>query len=497
MKFTKNAFLFLLLGAPPVFLVPSFGRPLSSSSSTLHQQADDDDLHGAVSAARPAPQIALGEKHSCAIDNLKSLKCWGSNKYGQLGDGTNNDKSLPTIISLGDDGSHATQISLGGFDTCAIDNLKKLKCWGSGYSNMPTPISLGGDDATYATHIALGYLHSCVIDSLKNLKCWGWNREGQLGDGTNEDKSLPTIISLGDDGTYATQISLGTEHTCAIDNLNNLKCWGLNYFGQVGDGSHRNSKLSPTIISLGDDGSHATQIALGGYHTCAIDNIKNLKCWGYNRMGQIGDGSHSSSLLLPTIISLGREIETYPAQIALGSAHSCAIDNLKNLKCWGWNVFGQLGDGTEGWHNMKRKPTTISLDDGGNTSIDMKYATQISTGKHHTCTIDNINDIMCWGWNGRGQLGDGTTIDKTTPTVISSGGDGGGTDTACGCSTCTSSVLNRDANGKKVGDRIDWLKSNRGLSEKRACKRICNKKFPNVCGECNPNSCGTTSIMEE
>lgn len=270
--------------------------------------------------------------HSCAIDNINNLLCWGGNAYGQLGDGTNKSKHLPTTIPLGNDGTFATQISLGSLHSCAIDNLNNLLCWGANfygqvgggssntterYTNIPTVISLGDDG--YATQISLGGHHSCAIDSNNNLKCWGDNFYGQLGDGTIENKNIPTTVPLNIGGMVLTQISLGFSHSCVLDNFSNLRCWGWNYVGQLGDAKKKADQLfeitkgeyrtTPTLISLGDDG-YATQISLGGSQSCAIDNKSKIKCWG-NRSFSRGYRKK------PTRVDLKRGIPTY-AKVSIG-----------------------------------------------------------------------------------------------------------------------------------------------------------------------------------
>ena len=383
--------------------------PIFGSSSSYNEDDHHDILHGV-----PLRQSSLGNHDSCAIDNLNNLKCWGD-IYGV---------SKPTLISLdSEDATYATQISLGGYHACAIDNLNNLKCWGSNYhgqigdgttvdKSTPTLISLHAEDAIYVTQIELGGAHSCAIDNLNGLRCWGENFYGQLGDGTYRNKKSATnIISLGDDETsYATHIALGRRHTCAINNFNSLLCWGGNLFGQLGDGTLVD-KIVPTTISIDDnETNYATQIALGQFHTCAIDNFNNLKCWGQNFFGQIGDGTNLNMRVMPTTISLGDDEATYPTKIALGGDHTCAIDNLNNLKCWGKNWYGEVGDGT---NDLKDSPTNILL--GDDETAD---ATHIALGRFHTCAIKDSNMIFCWGQNKHGEIGDGTDVDKYEPTLI-------------------------------------------------------------------------------
>eukprot|EP00551_Chaetoceros_affinis_P006769 CAMPEP_0203676422 /NCGR_PEP_ID=MMETSP0090-20130426/24478_1 /ASSEMBLY_ACC=CAM_ASM_001088 /TAXON_ID=426623 /ORGANISM="Chaetoceros affinis, Strain CCMP159" /LENGTH=443 /DNA_ID=CAMNT_0050542961 /DNA_START=40 /DNA_END=1371 /DNA_ORIENTATION=+ len=417
MKFTNKVFLVLLL--EKVLIPPSCGVSLSDNF-------DDFGINHAVVDTTFATQLSGGGGHSCVVDNDNNLKCWGYNKYGQLGDGTTVCKNTPTLIALGTSvATNATQIALGGMHSCAIDNLNKLLCWGANRAgqlgdgtnenkNVPTVISLG-HDSTYATQIALGGSHSCSIDSLGNLLCWGSNAYGQLGDGTGHSKNIPTIIPLGGDATYIdtypTQIALGNMHSCAIDNLNSLLCWGDNWYGQLGDGTYDERKV-PTVISLGDnaDATFATKIALGADHSCTINNKNSLKCWGDNMAGQLGDGTYDENRNTPTTIYLGDDDTTYATHIALGNIHSCAIDNLNELQCWGNNFFGQLGDGT---NNSTNTPTIISV---GDNPASLRV---LGLGDNHSCIIDDLNNLLCWGSNYEGQLGDGTNDSKNTPTSIS------------------------------------------------------------------------------
>jgi len=303
-------------------------------------------------------RIALGYSSSCAIDALNVLQCWGDNFYGQLGLGDTSDCNAPKIVTVGTASNQIVEVALGDSHTCAIDASNGLYCWGSnsegqlgigsftGSSPNPTPIlvSLGGG-ASYAVHLALGGSHTCVIDNTNDLWCFGGNSWGQLGLGDNTWHNTPTIVPslspITGSSSFAVQIACGADHTCVVDNFNNLKCWGWNRFGQLGDGT-TTDRPTPTTISLGTDSSYAKQIALGPYQTCAIDTSNQVKCWGWNNYGQLGDDSRINRYT-PTIISLGA---SFAVQISLGLWHTCAYDNLGFLKCWGWNIAGQLGDGT-------------------------------------------------------------------------------------------------------------------------------------------------------
>jgi len=387
-----------------------------------------------VTATRGATQISSGRAHTCAIDDKRNLQCWGSNAYGQLGDGSTISKNTPTIISLGEGegegGRYATQIAAGDTHSCAIDDKNNLKCWGKHFYGKPDS---NGDDSyyhrsspslidlndsqAYATQIAVGSEHSCVIDNFSFIRCWGSNRYGQLGDGKRYDLSSSPVFSPWytiDGMDAATQISLGRDHSCAIDIFNNLKCWGKNSSGQLGDGTQED-RSTPTSVDLRNFinvATYATQIALGGDHSCAIDARNGLLCWGN---GYYGSYYHSELYfhynLKPTTIPLDPNVHGFAAQIAVGDEHSCVITLENGARCWGSNLFGQLGDG--GFLSKINVPKSHIKRDYISWNI-----TQISLGGEHSCTIDAVNQIRCWGDNAAGQLGDGSYQEKNSPTIV-------------------------------------------------------------------------------
>ena len=327
-----------------------------------------------LGAGEKAKSINAGTDHTCAIMDDDSLKCWGLNDEGQLGDGTTVDKNTPSLIDLEPDDSQ---------------------------SSGPAKAVTGGNK------------HTCAILDDDSLKCWGENDSGQLGDGTTDDKDIPTPVDLGT-GKTAVAVSAGWAHTCAILNDNTLKCWGRNNYGQLGDGT-TDEKDTPNLIDLEPDdpqsSGSAKAVSAGGLHTCAILNDDTLKCWGDSRYGQLGIGTASSDTCVvsgsnrnckktPTKINLGQN--EIPKAIRLGDSKSCLLFNNNALKCWGDNTYYQV-DGTA-W--QRSAPTSVNL--GTN-----KTAAAVNSGYYHTCAILNDDTLRCWGRNDYGQLGDGTTQTKT------------------------------------------------------------------------------------
>jgi alpha-tubulin suppressor-like RCC1 family protein len=188
------------------------------------------------------------------------------------------------------------------------------------------------------------------------------------------------------------------DHTCALTSAGGVKCWGANEAGQLGNNDYVHSAVPVNVLSL-DRGVLA--IGTGDEFTCALTNVGNVKCWGYNSNGQLGNPAFPDGSPVPVdVIGLGREV----VALSVGGHHACAITNHGGVKCWGWNGDGQLGDGT----------TT----DGATPTDVVGLASGViglATGSNHTCALSAHGGIKCWGWNGFGVFGDGTNSSSLTP----------------------------------------------------------------------------------
>jgi alpha-tubulin suppressor-like RCC1 family protein len=360
--------------------------------------------------------MSTGRYHTCAILDDGSVNCWGHNAYDQLGDGTTNSRYTPgPTSSLGTDRT-AVAIAPGEYHTCAILDDGSVSCWGYNMygqlgdgtttnRNTPTLTSSLGTDRT-AVAIAAGSYHTCVILDDGSVSCWGSNDNGQLGDGTTTDRHTPNqTSSLGTDRT-AVAIAAGKYHTCAILDDGSVSCWGFNERGQLGDGTTTNRSTPTQTSSLGTDRT-AVAISAVTWHTCALLDDESLSCWGYNMYGQLGDGTTTDRHTPTQTSSLGTDRTA--VAIAVGCFHTCAILDDGSVSCWGSNSFVQLGDGTA---TGRHTPTQTSSLGHDRTAVD------IIAGFRHTCAILDDGSVSCWGRNNLGQLGDGTTTDRNTPTAI-------------------------------------------------------------------------------
>jgi alpha-tubulin suppressor-like RCC1 family protein len=213
------------------------------------------------------------------------------------------------------------------------------------------------------------------------------------------DKSTPTTLTTLT--SSVTQIVAGAYHNCALLSSGGVKCWGDNPFGQLGDGTTITSTTPKTISTLT---AGVTQLAAGDMHTCALLSTGGVKCWGDNYFGQIGDGT-GENRTTPTALST---LTSGVTQIAIGGSFTCALLSTGGIKCWGWNVSGQLGDGTT---TDSSTPTSLSTLTAG--------VTQIGLGGAHSCAILSSGGVKCWGENSSNELGDGTTTNRSTPVDIS------------------------------------------------------------------------------
>jgi alpha-tubulin suppressor-like RCC1 family protein len=293
-----------------------------------------------------ASAVDAGYGHSCAITTAGVVKCWGYNRWGQIGSGNGNGANTGiTVAGIGP----ATAIGTGGHHSCARLADATVWCWGHGYHGqlgtgtfIETNVPVQVNGVTGATAIAVGDYHSCAIVGTGSIKCWGRNDYGQLGNGgTNPDPGLANAVDVfGISDAIA--ISAGSRHTCALRTGQSIACWGNGGYGTLGNGLGQDSPAPVDVSGIGN----AIALVAGDHHNCALRSDHTMSCWGYNYFGTVGDGSNRNNHLLPQNV-VGLNSVT---AIAAGSEHTCArvSENPINVKCWGHGSFGQLGDGQIG-----------------------------------------------------------------------------------------------------------------------------------------------------
>lgn len=367
-------------GAAKCWGVNDYGQLGDNTATSRNLPVDVLGLNSGVAA------VVAGAYHSCALLNSGAVKCWGNNEFGQLGDGTTLNHRLPAEVQGLSSGVLA--LAAGDYHTCAL-LASDVKCWGHNdhgqlgdntQTQSNTPVDVSGLGGR-VTQIAAGGKHSCaIVDGA--VKCWGYNEGGQLGDGTNTDQGLPTTVSGLSSGASA--LAGGSEHTCAVVN-GGARCWGRNG-GALGNNSDVNSNIPVQVFNLS---SNITAVTTGESHSCALLNSGGVKCWGGNLFGQIGDTTINYSALPVDVVGLASGV----AEITAGARHTCARLNDGGVRCWGLNEGGQLGDGVSYLYST---PLTVT---GLSSNVNA-----LALGGAHSCGISN-GLAKCSGDNGYFQLG--------------------------------------------------------------------------------------------
>jgi alpha-tubulin suppressor-like RCC1 family protein len=240
--------------------------------------------------------------------------------------------------------------------------------------------------------------HTCGITSDNLAYCWGWNFSGQLGDGTTQDRSRPVPVA---GGLRFRQVSPGSEHTCGVTIDYRAYCWG--HGGRLGDGTQE-QHLTPVPVS----GTRKyVRIDVGAFHACALAySDRHAYCWGDNFDGELGTGTKGSQILTPVAVAGGRSWR----EVAPGAGFTCGITTARVAYCWGSDDQGKLGDGDTRQDQLV--PTPVA----GGRQFD-----ELDAGFDFSCAISTADRAFCWGAGDRGQIGDGSNLDRYTPRAVAGG----------------------------------------------------------------------------
>lgn len=292
------------------------------------------------------------------------------------------------------------QVSTGYGFTCGVTADDRAYCWGHNGSGQlgdgtTTPRSrphavTGG---LRFRHVNAGTNHVCGVTTEDRAYCWGYGGTGQLGNGSTSDvRSTPSLVA---DGRRYRQVRAGSSHTCAVTVYDVAFCWGYNDDGQLGEGT-TTMRLTPVRV-LG--GLRWEEVSGGQTHTCGLTTDNKAHCWGAHG-GADGTGA---DLLKPALVPGGVVFR----RIEAGGGHTCGISVEDRAYCWGFNVDGEVGTGTTTYYYAQ--PVAIS------GSRRFRY---LNSGYTHSCAVTRAERGFCWGFNGSGQLGDGTTTTRFVPTAI-------------------------------------------------------------------------------
>jgi hypothetical protein len=304
-------------------------------------------------------------------------------------------------------------ISAGAYHTCTWTARGAVYCWPGRGRTAPTVVPT---ELIFAA-VGSGYAHDCGVTTGGAAYCWGTNSYGELGNpgsAARSDTPVPVYSGL----AFAT-VSAADYHSCGVTTGGGAYCWGSNAAGQLGDGTTAPGRSSPVAVA---GGLTFESVSAAGYSSCGVTTGNAAYCWGYNNYGQLGDGSFTNRGS-PALVAGGLSF----AAVSAGSLHSCGVTTAGAVYCWGSNTYGELGDGS-----TNDSPTPVSV--SGGLTFEA-----VSVGIFASCGLTTGGAAHCWGDNGYGELGDGSTDESHTPVQVSGGLTFAGVTTgnvhACGVTT--------------------------------------------------------------
>ena len=356
-----------------------------------------------------AETLSAGEDHTCILKSNGKAYCWGSNSVGQLGNGTTKSSMTPVAVS---GGIRFKSISTDWDHTCGVSVDDEAYCWGRGrYGRLGNGSSENSLTPTAVSgglsfaSVNSGLAHTCGITTDGDAFCWGRGEDGILGNNSVQSSPVPVPVS---GGHSFGSLNAGSATTCGITTDGDAYCWGASDFGALlgQGGDDRDRKLAPGRVA-GDFDFKPGSISVGLDHVCAISTADKAVCWGRGRYGKLGIGSGDGLGVIENLMT-PREVKGNLsfASITTGVFQTCGITTDGKAYCWGRNGSGQLGDGTT---TMRVEPVAVSAD------LSFKA---ITIGVDHACGISSNDETYCWGDGAGGKLGTRSSDNKLTPTKV-------------------------------------------------------------------------------
>jgi alpha-tubulin suppressor-like RCC1 family protein len=335
-----------------------------------------------VASANAPTSISATSGHTCASMSDGSVDCWGKSYIpSTLSNVPVRVPGLAGVSSISASIRYNCVLAAGAVECWGDDGFGQLGNGATVDSGVPVSVNT----AAPVREVSAGAFHACALLVTGWVQCWGRNLHGALGNGSRTNSSVPVRAQR---VSHAVSVSAGygEDDTCAALSSGAVDCWGANRQGQLGNGT-----LAATASPVAVKGiTTAVSVASGGQHACAVLRSGQVKCWGDNRLGQLGDGAKRSSTTPVTVKGL-----SHVSAVAVTSGYSCAL-RLGAIYCWGGNPKDQLGNG------LQPQGRTVPV-----RALNISHAVSISTGKGHACSVLSSGGAVCWGYDDYGQLGNG------------------------------------------------------------------------------------------
>jgi alpha-tubulin suppressor-like RCC1 family protein len=339
-----------------------------------------------TTAALAFRQVSVGAGHACGVIADGRAYCWGSNESGELGDGTIAESTAPVAVA---GGYRFRSVSAGRAFTCGVTTEDRVYCWGhnpygelgigttgpeycfAGIECSTKPMRLAG--GLRFRESSAGQDHACAVTTDSHVYCWGLNGFGQLGDGTTTGRLAPVAVAR---SVRFSHVDAGNYHTCGVTTQHHAYCWGENSYGQLGtrgggrDWQH--TQLRPTVAA---GGLKFTQVNAGYFVTCGVTTDDRAYCWGKNgpELGSMSPGDYDFERV-PRLVAGGLAFRTVDPSYA----HTCGVTTSNLAYCWG--VLG----------NLSESPTPVQVAGG------LRFR-QVSTGYYNACGVTTDDQAYCWG----------------------------------------------------------------------------------------------------
>jgi len=370
--------------------------------------------------------VQAGAFHSCGLA-ASGAYCWGSGTYGQAGNGAKANGFAPVAVSS--DRANLVSLSVGGVHNCGLTASGAAYCWGADYygelgAGTPGSQVCGVEEAPCSTtplavagghvfsSLSAGWVQSCALTSAAAY-CWGDATYGTLGDGSTASSRTPVAVT---NAPPFVSIGTGISFACGLTAGGAAYCWGDNSFGQLGTGPNGPEACSgewcsktPVAVS---GGLTFTALTVGYWHACGLTSNGAAYCWGNNGDGQLGATTTETCAGFDAVLACSTTPLPVEGTLTFGSVsagffHTCGVLTTGEGYCWGSNTNGQLGNGT-----TTASSTAVPIMGG------LSFAGLSAYGRWHSCGLTTAGVAYCWGFNGWGQVGDGTGADALEPVQV-------------------------------------------------------------------------------